>query len=258
MSLVLNVTQEGLTAANAEEAAGFLIKAASFSVSATAGVNDNTRTYASRNATWYTGTINSITTIDANTVNYECVVPVGANANVSVIVGEVYLEGIKTDSTPYLLAIGQPSIATLYDPSGTLTFNIRVQIASVALSSYNFTSSAAADIAAHEANPLYHPKSNQSATGAPTILADTAAGYRVGSHWIDTTNDKAYICVDATVGAAIWHQVDVAGTKNNLSATAAPAVTDDASVGYAIGSEWVDTVNDRAYICVDDTMGAAA
>lgn len=42
------------------------------------------------------------------------------------------------------------------------------------------------------------------ASAPPTINDDSADGYSVGSLWIDTTNDIAYICVDATSGAAIW------------------------------------------------------
>lgn len=42
------------------------------------------------------------------------------------------------------------------------------------------------------------------ATTAPTANDDTGDGYAVGSVWIDTTNDRAYICLDATSTAAVW------------------------------------------------------
>lgn len=42
------------------------------------------------------------------------------------------------------------------------------------------------------------------ATTAPTVNEDSGDGYAVGSVWIDTTNGKAYTCLDATVGAAVW------------------------------------------------------
>jgi hypothetical protein len=45
--------------------------------------------------------------------------------------------------------------------------------------------------------------------------------------------------------------------KNNLAATAAPAVTDDDGDGYSVGSRWIDTTNDRSYECVDASTGAA-
>lgn len=54
-----------------------------------------------------------------------------------------------------------------------------------------------------------------------------------------------------------------AGARTNLSvprvnvAAVAPAVTDDGATGFPVGSLWVDTVLDNAYISVDDATGAA-
>ena len=48
------------------------------------------------------------------------------------------------------------------------------------------------------------PRSNLVATAAPTVNDDTDLGYRPGSRWFDLTNDKAYDCLDATDGAAVW------------------------------------------------------
>lgn len=45
------------------------------------------------------------------------------------------------------------------------------------------------------------------ATADPTVNDDTADGYAPGSLWIDVTNDRAWYCVDATAGAAIWRPV---------------------------------------------------
>jgi hypothetical protein len=42
------------------------------------------------------------------------------------------------------------------------------------------------------------------ATVAPTVNEDSGDGYEVGSEWIDVTADDAYVCLDATVGAAVW------------------------------------------------------
>lgn len=47
-------------------------------------------------------------------------------------------------------------------------------------------------------------KSNLSASAAPTVNDDSGDGYAVGSFWCDTTADNAYICLDATLGAAVW------------------------------------------------------
>ena len=54
-------------------------------------------------------------------------------------------------------------------------------------------------------------KSNLVATVAPGATDDSAAGYSVGSFWIDTTNDKAYVCLDATAAAAVWTEVTQGG-----------------------------------------------
>lgn len=47
------------------------------------------------------------------------------------------------------------------------------------------------------------------------------------------------------------------GVLNKYNATAAPTVGDDAGDGYSEGSMWVDVTNDKAYICLDDSSGAA-
>lgn len=49
-------------------------------------------------------------------------------------------------------------------------------------------------------------------TTAPTVNEDSGDGYAVGSVWADVTNDKAYICVDSTVGAAVWRVIGTAGS----------------------------------------------
>lgn len=51
---------------------------------------------------------------------------------------------------------------------------------------------------------------NNEATTAPTVSDDSNAGYAIGSEWIDTTADKVYKCVDATVGAAVWKDLTAA------------------------------------------------
>lgn len=49
-------------------------------------------------------------------------------------------------------------------------------------------------------------------TAAPTASDDTAAGYKVGDGWYDTTNDKMYKAIDVSAGAAIWQQISGTGT----------------------------------------------
>ena len=52
--------------------------------------------------------------------------------------------------------------------------------------------------------PLVH---KLDATTAPAVDDDSADGYAVGSFWFDVTGDEAYVCLDATAGAAVWNSL---------------------------------------------------
>lgn len=54
---------------------------------------------------------------------------------------------------------------------------------------------------------------------APTINDDLSDGISVGDMWIDETNDKAYICLNNSVGAAIWSEITLRETEYDLSIT---------------------------------------
>ena len=64
------------------------------------------------------------------------------------------------------------------------------------------------------------------ATVAPGVSNDDTEGYQVGSAWFDVTNDKAYICVDASTGAAVWLGLGTAATP-----------TETVVLSYALGDE---------------------
>ena len=56
------------------------------------------------------------------------------------------------------------------------------------------------------------------ATTAPTVNDDVDLDYVVGSRWADITNDKEYVCLDNTDGAAIWTETTAAaGGYTNLT-----------------------------------------
>jgi len=57
---------------------------------------------------------------------------------------------------------------------------------------------------------------NIAASVAPTTTDDSAAGYTVGSKWVDTTADKVYQCVDSTATAAVWKETS-AGAASPLT-----------------------------------------
>lgn len=54
------------------------------------------------------------------------------------------------------------------------------------------------------AGKLHVRKDNLAASAAPTVNADSTAGYEVGSTWLDTTGGNYYVCSSATEGAAVW------------------------------------------------------
>lgn len=51
-----------------------------------------------------------------------------------------------------------------------------------------------------------YPQCNFAAAVAPAVGDDNTLGYSVGSQWVDTALDNAYICCDASTGAAVWKQ----------------------------------------------------
>ena len=89
---------------------------------------------------------------------------------------------------------------------------------------------------------------NVSANSAPINTDDSNSGYSVGSRWIDTTNNKAYICLDTSPGAAVWEEitdddsnkVETNGSSamtgnlnmnsNKITNLAAPTAANDASL----------------------------
>ena len=56
----------------------------------------------------------------------------------------------------------------------------------------------------------FGPRHNLAATTVPTATDDSAAGFGVGSQWLDTVGDKIWFCTDATAGAAVWKGVTIA------------------------------------------------
>lgn len=87
---------------------------------------------------------------------------------------------------------------------------------------------------------------------APTVNDDTDLGYVPGSRWVDLTNDKEYVCLDNTDGAAVWTETTGAGggsiavTAEVLkgdgagNAVAATPGTDFTDLGATIGAAEVD------------------
>lgn len=49
----------------------------------------------------------------------------------------------------------------------------------------------------------------------------------------------------------------IVGALNNLTAIIAPTASDDNTLGYGVGSIWIDVTGDTIYQCVDASTGAA-
>jgi hypothetical protein len=83
---------------------------------------------------------------------------------------------------------------------------------------------------------------NLLASDAPDANDDSTANYAIGSLWLDTTANLAYICLDATGAAAVWKDATApTGTgdlvaANNLS-DVVNAGTSRTNLGLAIGSD---------------------
>ena len=78
------------------------------------------------------------------------------------------------------------------------------------------------------------PLLKHNATVAPAVTDDGNSGYKVGSFWCDVTADKAYVCVDHTVGASVWVEV--------TAAAGAGAPTD---AEYVVGALHASLSNER-------------
>jgi hypothetical protein len=127
-------------------------------------------------------------------------------------------------------------------------------------------------------------KVNYTAVADPSVTDDSAAGYAVGSNWINTVSGKDFVCVDASVAAAVWSELtpnpniqvhisdmnnphnttklqvglgNVLNTLVNFSGVVDPTSANDSSEGYSIGSTWLNTISLREFKCFDASAGIA-
>lgn len=88
-------------------------------------------------------------------------------------------------------------------------------------------------------------KNNLVAVGVPTANEDSGDGYDVGSLWVDTVGDAAYICVDSSVGSAVWASMSGGGSSLPVSDTTSivrDPVDSTKQIRLDAGNIGVDTV----------------
>ena len=87
----------------------------------------------------------------------------------------------------------------------------------------------------------------------PTELDDADDGYAVGSIWINNNTDRLFVCMDNTVGSAIWHEVaSVSPLDKWLPKT--NGTVDLGSTDYAFRDIYLSGTFTSAFI--DGTLGA--
>lgn len=69
------------------------------------------------------------------------------------------------------------------------------------------------------------------ATVAPTANEDSGDGYGVGSRWIDVTANKEYVCLDATLTAAVWTETTQSGGAGSLTGVSIKKETTGTTIG---------------------------
>lgn len=103
--------------------------------------------------------------------------------------------------------------------------------------------SASGSLSRAPSGKLHVRKDNLAAVTAPGVTDDSAAGYEVGSTWLDTSGGNFYVCKSAAEGAAVWmatvqSPVSPAGIGTELQ------YRNGSSFGAITGSSWSGSILD--------------
>ncbi len=90
------------------------------------------------------------------------------------------------------------------------------------------------------AKHFFTPLSKYDAIVGPAVGDDSDDDYGIGSHWYDVTADKAYICLDASVGAAVWKEVGGGGGGETYVDRGDPSAFDWAVGNFTLDGTWRD------------------
>ena len=127
----------------------------------------------------------------------------GLEADVSAYDGLILITGGATSNLT--IGIGDDNIVEMDDADAAIDDYCKLTANGIVGRSY---SEVKTDLSLNYVENL---KVKLDGTAAPTVNNDTTEGYTVGSRWVDVTNDKAYVCLDNTDGAAVWTETTQAG-----------------------------------------------
>ena len=115
------------------------------------------------------------------------------------------------------------------------------------------------DIAAYIAGEMtWQTKAELGIQPLDTALTNISALTYVSPSFIKLTANDTYAVRTLAETKTDLSLNYVENLKVKLDGTAAPAAaTDDITLGYTVGSRWFDITNDKEYVCLDNTDGAA-
>lgn len=108
---------------------------------------------------------------------------------------------------------------------------------------------------AQKMNPLlsYLNSYYNNSTSDPTTSNDSSEKYYAfKSLWYNSTTGNLFVCIDDTIDAAVWRNIDLFYSGAND-----PDIDDDVSGGYIKGSLGINTVTGVLFVCIDNTAGEA-
>lgn len=74
----------------------------------------------------------------------------------------------------------------------------------------------------NELDNVVNVKVNLTATTAPLPTDDSSYGYIIGSRWINVNTNKEYVCVDSSIGSAIWTETTMSAGSGDVVKVATP------------------------------------
>ncbi len=104
--------------------------------------------------------------------------------------------------------------------------------------------------------PAFMPRNAREQTIGPGTSDDQERGYLVGSRWWDTTNDKEYVCLDKTTGAAVWKET-TASSGSGSGDVSGPVLSTDEAIARWNGTDGETLQNTGLKISDTDVLNMA-